>query len=259
MKPSFGVQIGQIARRSVKRTLRSPLIIVPNALLPLMLLAIQASGADQATDIKGFPTDSYLTFTLAATFVQGAIGAATVVGTAVGFDVESGFMNRLSLTPMSGGALLVGQLAGAAVVGLVQAVVYVGVGVIAGADVEAGVGGAVAIVAFTMLLTLAFGAFGLMAALRTGSAQRVQAVFPLMLALLFMSSMAMPRNLIDSGWFEKVATYNPMSYLVEAPRSLLINGWDAEALALGTGFTLILLAFSLLGSATALKDRLERT
>ena len=54
-------------------------------------------------------------------------------------------------------------------------------------------------------------------------------------ALLFLSSMVMPRNLIREIWFEKIATYNPMSYLVEAPRSLLITGWDGEALALGCG------------------------
>lgn len=225
MKPSFGTQVGQIARRATKRALRSPIIIVPNALLPLILLAIQSAGADQATEIKGFPTDNYLQFTLAATFIQGAIGAATIVGTGVGFDVESGFMNRLSLTPISGAALLVGQLAGAAVVGLVQATVYVLVGVVAGADIQTGIGGAVALVAFTMLLVFAFGALGLMTALRTGSAQRTQAIFPLFLALLFMSSMAMPRDLIDADWFKTVATINPMSYLVEAPRSLLISGW----------------------------------
>jgi ABC-2 type transport system permease protein len=257
--PPLRVQAGQIALRSIRRTLRLPIVIVPNALLPLILLAIQASGADQATDIKGFPTDSYLTFTLAATFVQGAIGAATVVGTTAGFDVESGFMSRLSLTPISGGALLLGQLAGAAVVGLFQSVIYVVVGVVAGASIETGIAGGVALVGFTVLLTFAFGAIGLLAALRTGDPQRVQAIFPLMLALLFMSSMAMPRNLIDTSWFKTVATYNPMSYLVEAPRSLLISGWDAEALALGGGIAAAMLLLALAGSRKALQDRMERT
>ena len=59
------------------------------------------------------------------------------------------------------------------------------------------------------------------------------------LALLFMSSMVMPRNLIEQDWFKTIATYNPMSYLVEAPRSLLITGWDAQALALGCGVAVV--------------------
>jgi ABC-2 type transport system permease protein len=80
-----------------------------------------------------------------------------------------------------------------------------------------------------------------------------------MLALLFMSSMAMPRNLIDADWFKTIATYNPMSYLVEATRSLLISGWDAEALALGSGIAAAILILALAGSARALQGRMERT
>ena len=76
--------------------------------------------------------------------------------------------------------------------------------------------------------------------MRTGSAEQVQGLFALALALLFMSSMVMPRNLIEEDWFKTIATYNPMSYLVEAPRSLLIDGWDAEALALGCGIAAVL-------------------
>ena len=98
---------------------------------------------------------------------------------------------------------------------------------------KAGVGGALALIAVVLLVVLAFGAIGLLAAVQTGSAEQVQALFSVSLGLLFMSSMAMPRNLIQEDWFKTIATYNPMSYLVEATRSLFINGWDAEALALG--------------------------
>ena len=62
-----------------------------------------------------------------------------------------------------------------------------------------------------------------------------------MLGLLFMSSMAMPRDLIQEDWFKTIATYNPISYLIEAARSLFINGWDAEALALGAGIAAVAL------------------
>ena len=73
-------------------------------------------------------------------------------------------------------------------------------------------------------------------ALRTGSGEAVQGMFPLFFVLLFLSSMKLPRNLIQTDWFRAVATWNPVSYLIEGIRSLLITGWDAEALALGFGF-----------------------
>ena len=47
--------------------------------------------------------------------------------------------------------------------------------------------------------------------------------------------MNLPRNLIEVDWFRDLATINPVSYLIEALRSLVIEGWNAQALALGFG------------------------
>ena len=63
----------------------------------------------------------------------------------------------------------------------------------------------------------------------------MQGVFPLFFVFLFLSSSALPRNLIEQDWFRTIATYNPVSYLFEGLRSLIIFGWDGEALALGFG------------------------
>jgi ABC-2 type transport system permease protein len=76
---------------------------------------------------------------------------------------------------------------------------------------------------------------------------------------LFLSSMNMPRNLIEADWFRWVATVNPVSYLIEAVRSLVITGWDWEALGLGfaAAGALSLVGFAL--ATHALWRRLERT
>jgi ABC-2 type transport system permease protein len=71
--------------------------------------------------------------------------------------------------------------------------------------------------------------------------------------------MFLPRNLIDADWFREIATYNPMSYLVEAPRSLLVTGWDAQALVLGCGIAAAILFLALAASAAGLKRRLLGT
>ena len=80
----------------------------------------------------------------------------------------------------------------------------------------------------------------------------MQAIFPLLFVTLFLSSSSLPRNLIKASWFRDVATYNPISYLLEGLRSLVITGWDAQALALGFGFALALLVVSL--GAVAIHD-----
>ena len=94
-------------------------------------------------------------------------------------------------------------------------------------------GGALLIIALSLVISLAFGSIGAFAALRSGSGEAVQGVFPLFFAALFLSSMALPRDLIENDWFQTVATYNPVSYMLEGIRSLVISGWDAEAIALG--------------------------
>jgi ABC-2 type transport system permease protein len=254
--PSRRVQLGRLARRSIARTLRQPAIFVPNFFFPLFMLAVVSAGGDQVTDVKGFPTDSYLTFVLGAIFVQGSSGAATMAGNALGSDISTGFLSRLALTPMRASTLLMAQLAGVALLGVAQAVIYLLVGLAAGASVAAGVGGAVALIGVVLLMILAFGAIGLLAAVRTGSAEQVQALVALVLALLFMSSMLMPRNLIEKDWFHTIATYNPMSYLVEATRSLLISGWDGEALALGCGIAGGALVLALVATTSSLKRSL---
>jgi ABC-2 type transport system permease protein len=252
-------QVGQLARRSVVRTLRQPAQLVPALVFPLFLLAVNSSGLKRATDLPGFPTASYLTFALAIPFMQGALFSVMNAGTDLARDVETGFLNRLALTPLRGSALLSGLLAGAAVVGLLQAATYLLVGLAAGASFAAGVPGVLVIVALSMLMTVGFGSVGLFAALRTGSGEAVQSLFPVFFVFLFLSSMSLPRNLIQTDWFREVATYNPVSYLIEAIRSLLVKGWDGEALALGFGVALAVLALGMLAATAALRTRLVRT
>ena len=253
------IQVGQLARRSVLRTLRQPAQIVPALIFPLFLLAVNTGGLQKATRIPGFPTHSYLTFALAIPFIQGALFSVMNSGTDLARDIESGFLNRLSLTPLRGPALLAGLLAGAIVLALIQAVTYLLVGLAAGANFATGFPGVLVIIALSVLITLGFGGIGLFAALRTGSGEAVQGLFPLFFVSLFLSSMALPRNLIHTEWFREVATYNPVSYLIEAIRSLLITGWDGKALALGFGIAAAIAVLAMTAASYALRTRLVRT
>jgi ABC-2 type transport system permease protein len=250
---------GLLVRRSVVRTLRQPANLVFSFMFPLLLLAVNSGGLDAATNIPNFPTNSYLTFALAVPFVQGALFASNSAGTNFAEDIESGFLARLSLTPLTRPALLGGQLAGILALGLMQAIVYLAVGEAAGAGFAAGPAGVPVLLALSVLITLGFGSIGALAALRTGSGEAVQGLFPLFFVFLFLSSISLPRDLIATDWFRTIATYNPVSYLLEAIRSLLITGWDGEALALGFGCAIAIAAVGLTASSLALRSRMVRT
>ena len=259
MSQATRIQIAELARRSIVRTLRQPAQVVPTIIFPLFLVAVNVGGLEGATELPGFPTDSYLSFAIAVPFVQAAIFAVNNGGADLARDIETGFFDRLALTPMSGGSLIVGQLAGVVALGVLQALIYLAVGLAFGASFAAGVGGAAVLVALALLIMFAFGCIGLFFAFRVGSSEAVQGLFPVLFVFLFLSSGSLPRNLIEQDWFRTVATYNPVSYLIEGIRSLFITGWDGEALGLAFGCAAAIAAVFMTLAVTSLRTRMART
>jgi ABC-2 type transport system permease protein len=253
------VQVGAVAGRSIKRTLRQPAMSVPPLVFPVALMLVNSAGLEPSTLLPGFPTTSFLAFALAVPFIQGALFATMNAGTELARDIQTGFLNRLSLTSLRGSALLAGHLAGVVVLGVAQAVFYIAVGLILGVNFASGPAGIVVLLIFSALVSLGFGALGAFLALRTGTGEAVQSMFPLLFVFLFISSMNTPRDLIAVDWFRFLASINPVSYLIECVRSLIITGWDARALALGFGIAMIIAVVALVLSAWALTRRMTRT
>jgi ABC-2 type transport system permease protein len=222
-------------------------------------MAVNAGGLRSSTDLPGFPTDSFLAFALAVPFIQGALFSTMNAGTDLARDIQTGFVNRLSLTALRDWALLTGQLAGIVVLGIVQVLFYIAVGLAAGVTFESGPLGILVLVVFGALVSLSFGALGAWLAFRTGSGETIQALFPVLFVFLFISSMNTPRDLIAVDWFRTAATLNPVSYMIECVRSLIITGWDWRALALGFGFVIVLGVVSLALASRALRLRMTRT
>ena len=212
------------------RQARQPANVIAPIIFPLGLLAVNSGGLQPATAIPGFPTDRFVAFALAIPFMQGALFATMNAGTDLARDIQTGFLNRLSLTPVRGVALVVGQLAGVAFVAAIQAVVYVLVAYAVHVHPAAGAAGVVVLLGLAIAIAIGFGAAGVFMALRTGSGESVQGLFPVLFVFLLVSSMNFPRNLIEAGWFRWLATVNPVSYLIEGLRSLIIEGWNGEAL-----------------------------
>ena len=240
------------------RTLRQPAAVIAPLVFPMLLLAVNSGGLKAETRLPGFPTSSFFAFALAVPFIQGALFSTMNAGTDLARDIQTGFLNRLTLTPMRRLAVLGGQLGGVVTLGLLQATVYLAVGLVVGVHFASGPLGVLVLGVFALLISLAFGALGTLAALRTGSGEAVQGLFPAFFVFLFISSMNIPRNLIQVTWFRDAATANPVSYLIEGVRSLIVIGWDAEALALGFGIAAAIAVVGLALSSQALRVRMAR-
>jgi ABC-2 type transport system permease protein len=248
-------QVYVLGRRALFRVVRQPGQIIFPFIFPLLLFAVNSAGLSAAARLPGFPAADYRDFALAVPFMQGALFIAIGAGTDLARDIETGFLNRLRLTPLRAPALLFGQLGGVIIVGVLQAIVYLTVGLAIGVGFKSGPGGVVVLLALSLLISFTFATIGAFLALQFGSGEAVQGLFPLLFMMVFLSSSSLPRNLIQTDWFRTVATYNPVSYLIEGIRSLIITGWDAQALAMGFGIAAAMLLIALAAASAALRKR----
>jgi ABC-2 type transport system permease protein len=249
------LQAATLGRRAVIRTARQPANIVFPLIFPMLLFAVNSGGLKSETRLPGFPTDSFVAFAIAVPFIQGALLATVNANVEFARDIQTGFLNRLALTPVRGLVLLVGQLGGLLTIALVQAVFYLVVGYAFGVRLETGPAGWLMLLLLEAVIALAFASFGTWAALRTGSTEAVQGLFPVFFVFLFLSSMNIPRNLIETDWFRWVATANPVSYLIEGVRALVIYDWHWEPILLAFA---VAIGISLAGFTLARQALIER-
>jgi len=242
-----GVQTIELARRSIASERRQLASVLPGLVFPLLLAAVYTKQFGRVLAMPGFPeVDSFLDFVLPACIVQAVSFGATAAGSELALDIENGFLDRLLASPVSRVPILLGRLAGAAVVSAAKAAVIIAVFVACGVEIRGGPPAAVVLVATAALLVLAIGGIGQVLAVRTGSQEAVGATFPLVFVSIFISSAFFPTNLM-SGWFKVVAEANPVSWIVNPMRRLVIEDWSsADALqALGLPAALAVLTVAL--------------
>jgi ABC-2 type transport system permease protein len=238
-------------------TLRIPQAWFPSLFFPLVLMAIFTGSFGRAPGhIPGFPpVRGFLDFAVAGAILQGVLIGGVSAGAAFATDIEGGFFDRLVASPVSRIAILTGRLGAGVALALTQALLFLGVAAIFGAHVRGGLPGILLVLLFAALLAVAIGGLGVMLALRTGSAEAVQGMFPLFFALLFFSSAFFPRE-TQSGWFRAVSNHNPISYMVEGTRAQVISGVEARTTLAGLAIALGLAVTTVALSALALRRRL---
>jgi ABC-2 type transport system permease protein len=252
---TIGRQFGALARRSIIGVARQPGVVIPPFVFPLLLFALVSQGLASADRLPGF-RGTYRDFAFAIPFAQGAIFAATIAGTNVARDIQDGFLRRLAMTPMRRIALLTAHVAGAVSLGAVQAVVFSLVGIAIGIDMNAGLAGWLVLIGLAIANSLAFASLGALIAVRTGSTEAVQGLFPVLFALLTMSTLNLPLNLITVTWFHDVAAVNPISHVLDALRSLIIEGWEPRTLVVGFLAALVVASLAMITAARLLRSRM---
>ena len=212
-----------LAARAIRESLRQPGVEVTNIFIPLFFLAV-STGAIANFSERGFGVENYLAFQLPVAVLQAVAGSSSASGIAIVLDMERGYFDKLLLTPASRWSLIIGRVWADAVRAIFFASIMLIAALVAGSGMASGVPGAILILVIAGLFGGAYSGIGIFIAMRTGNAQAAQAGFLLFFPLLFMAPAFAPLAVFDD-WLRIIATINPVTYIMEGMRGLVMEGY----------------------------------
>jgi ABC-type multidrug transport system permease subunit len=210
-------------QRSLNEVLRVRGALLPATIAPVVFLLGMSGQFGRLTGLDGFPTDSYLSWIVPLSCLQGAGFAGAATGSNLARDIEQGLFDRLLVAPVSRWALVAGPILGGVTRSLVPATVVLIVGLALGAELPGGLPGLVALyVAAAGFCTVA-GLWGVFMALTF----RTQQAGPLMqqgvFLAVFLSTAYTPQALLR-GWLADAAHLNPVTHVLELARQATVSG-----------------------------------
>ncbi|HEY5244313.1 MAG TPA: ABC transporter permease [Acidimicrobiales bacterium] len=219
--------IGLLYRRYTIQMLRNPVWLIVGFSTPILYLVLFTPLLKHVVDIPGFPTGTALQVFLPGILSLLAFASGSSMGFSTIFELQSGFLERLRVTPASRFAILFGPILSGLTMMMVFDAVVVAIGAAFGFHVDWG-GLAVLAVLLAVLATL-MAAFSVAMALETKEISSFAAVINGMnLPLLLLAGVLLPISL-GPLWMRVLAHFNPLYYLVAASRVLAVGDFGNDA------------------------------
>lgn len=253
-KAGFINEVAAVARRALRSTKRDTESVIPALIIPVFFFIVNVGALqDLAETLPGL---DYKAFQLPVAIIFAVTGISRAVTLVI--DIQSGYFDKLSLTPVNRLALLVGLMVADFALVVALTLPVVALGFIVGVRFESGVIGVFVFILISGVWGLVYTGFPYAIAFKTGNPAAVNTSFLLFFPFAFLTTAFLPKEAM-TGWLSAVATYNPVTYLLDALRSLLMVGWDPEALlkglaaVLGVGIVSMTLALLTLRGRTLRK------
>jgi ABC-2 type transport system permease protein len=252
----FLTQVSMMMWRTLITNIRVPAVILPPLIISVFFLFVYEASLSGAANffLRG---QSYLGFILPLSVVSAALSGAGVAGQSIVRDIENGYFDKLMLTPVSRVAVVLGPMVAGAILLGVQTALLIVIALVMGLEPATGLPGILGVLGFSMLLGLAFSGFTIGVALRSGSAGATQGAGFLFFPLSFLTATFVPLSLL-TGWIKVAATYNPITYILEAMRGIINTGWDTEILLRGLGAIALMAVVLYAFAFSSLKARTKR-
>ena len=224
-----------LTKRAVREAVRTPEATVPLLFIPVFFLLInQGQLGDEFQGAPFLNGQTYAAFQLPVSMIFAVIGIGS--GLALVTEIENGYFDKFLVAPISRLSILLGRLGADFLRNLVTASVVLAIGFAMGVRVESGLAGAVVLILLCSFFGMAYGGSAILIALRTGNTQAVNLASLVFFPLLFLSPNVLPRELMQ-GWLQGLAAFNPVTYVLEGTRSLVIDGWEPGPLLACLGVT----------------------
>ena len=243
-----------IAGRAVRAVPRDPAAVAPPVFIALFFFVVNIATLKKLTG--NHPGFSYTAFEMATAILLGVTGVSRAP--ALVLDVQTQYLDRLLLTPVRRTAILLGHMAADVVVAAALTIPILALGVGLGVRFQGGLLGAIAFILLASLWSLAFAGFGYAIALKTGNPAAVNSMFLLFFPFLFLTSSYVPRSQL-SGWLNTVAGFNPVTYLLDGLRSLVLgHSWQWGQLGQALAAIALVGVVSMTMCFAALRGRVKR-
>ncbi len=251
----FRHDLTSIAGRALRAVPRDPAAVIPPVFIALFFFVVNIATLNKLTGHH--PGFSYPAFEMATAILLGVTGISRAP--ALVLDIQSGYLDRLLLTPVRRTAILIGHMAADVAVAATLTAPILILGTVLGVRFGTGPTGIVAFVLLAALWSLAFAGFGYAIALKTGNPAAVNSTFLLFFPFLFLTSSYVPRSQL-SGWLSTVAGFNPVTYLLGGLRSLVLgHGWQWSQLAEAVAAIALVGLISMTMCFAALRGRVKRS
>jgi ABC-type multidrug transport system permease subunit len=210
-------------RRSLNEVLRVRGALLPATVAPVVFMLGITGQFGRLTGLDGFETDSYISWIVPLSCIQGAGFAGAATGSNLARDIEQGWFDRLLVAPVPRPLLVVGPILGAVTRSLVPATVVLVVGLIVGAELTGGVFGLLALYVAAAGFCAVAALWGIFMAVTF----RTQQAGPLMQQGVFLAvflSTAYTPEVLLRGWLAEAAELNPVTYVLQMARQATVEG-----------------------------------
>lgn len=250
----FVRDLTSVAIRALRQIPREPEAVIPALIIPLFFFIVNVGALTNVAEAAGVSDFKAFQLPVAIIFAVTGISRASALVS----DINDGYFDRLLLTPMSRPALLLGLMVADLALVIALSIPVLIFGALIGVEFATGIAGVLVFLLLAGLWGLAFTGFPYAIALRTGNPAAVNSSLLLFFPFAFLTTAFLPEEAL-TGWLATVATFNPVTYVLAALRSLLTGGWDLTALLQGTIAILAVAVVSHTLAFMALRGRVSRS